>query len=671
MKIKTRLILSNISVAVGIIGLIFVMYTYGNQVQRYNSLLLEANEIITEVYRTNSNLKSTLFTDNFSRDYKIFKENFQSLITTINNFVSHELYQKISKKSSDSKEEELTLIMKMTQDKFEGTNNAATELIKNNNSYLPGLYKISDEFYEGNMYFIMSTIGEIEDLSLYLGDVFETTVKRATARIEKAATSQLQIIQNVATGIGVIILAIIVGFLFAVMRSLRIKLETLQSSINVIGQGDFTHHIELQGKDELTTLGATVNTFVGDFSGIIEEVKKRAASTAEQKEEVTSATTESSAAVNQMSSNINSISDKIRKLVEHITTSRSSTEQITQKIVDLAEKIEMQSSSVTQSTSSIEEMSTSIENVNTISDQRKEAADKLVQIVEDTDTKLNETGELISQNAEDTNRILEIIGIINNVASKTNLLSMNAAIEAAHAGDAGRGFAVVAEEIRNLAKTTNENSKQIRTTINTIADRITRIQEMSSDSQTAFSQVKVEAKKSSDSMAEISSSMDELAVGSKEIMDAMISLSQTTQVIQDSAEQMRENTNEVNSSLENIDSIGRNVDNRIREIKEGAENINTSMKHINTLNEENDEYARSLTEAVSRFKTDHHGQALRLDVLHVAADIPAKVLPSETSTKTDDAPRSSSAQGSVSVQKDDSSATEPEECGVTDLKDEQ
>ncbi len=616
MKIKTRLILSNILVAIGMVGLIFIMYTYGNQVRQYNALQLEANQITTEVYRANSNLKSTLFTDDFRRDYKIFKENYQNLKNSIDKFVARDLYKKISEQSNASKKEQESLIriMEMTQDKFLATDKAATELMESASNYLPGPLEVDEEFFEGELYFVMRASREIENLSIYLGDVFETTVKRANARIEEAAAAQLHTIQNIATGIAVIILLVIVGFLFAVMRSLRIKIDTLQSSISIIGQGDFTHHIELKGKDELTQLGATVNTFVDDFSGIIEEVKKRTASTAEQKEEVTSATTESSAAVNQMSSNIISISDEIGKLVEHITNSRNSTEKITQKIVDLAEKIETQSSSVTQSTSSIEEMSASIENVNNISDQRKEATDKLVQIVEDTDTKLNETGELINQNAEDTNRILEIIGIINNVASKTNLLSMNAAIEAAHAGDAGRGFAVVAEEIRNLAETTNENSKQIRTTINTIADRITRIQEMSSDSQTAFGQVKAEAKKSSDSMAEISSSMDELAIGSKEIMDAMTSLSQTTQVIQDSAEQMRENTDEVNGSLENIDSIGRDVDNRIQEIKEGAENINTSMKHINNLNEQNDESARALTEAVSRFKTDHQGQALGLDI---------------------------------------------------------
>src|SRR6056297_845978 len=105
MKIKTRLILSNIFVAVGMIGLILVMYWYGNIVRQYSDLKLQANQITTMVYQTNSALKSTLFSDNFRREYKIFQKQFQELETNINAFTQQDLFQSILEKSKKTEGE--------------------------------------------------------------------------------------------------------------------------------------------------------------------------------------------------------------------------------------------------------------------------------------------------------------------------------------------------------------------------------------------------------------------------------------------------------------------------------------------------------------------------------------------------------------------------------------
>ncbi|MDR3248030.1 MAG: methyl-accepting chemotaxis protein, partial [Treponema sp.] len=219
-------------------------------------------------------------------------------------------------------------------------------------------------------------------------------------------------------------------------------------------------------------------------------------------------------------------------------------------------------------------------------------------------TGLQQVAEDIQKIARESEGLLEINAVMENIASQTNLLSMNAAIEAAHAGEAGRGFAVVADEIRKLAESSGDQSKTISEILKNIKDAIDTITNSTGAVLDKFEAIDTEVKTVSDQEENISHAMEEQGAGSKQILESIFRLNEITQMVKGGSVEMLEGSKEVIAEGRNLEMATTEITNGMNEIAAGAGQINAAVSRINTISNENKENIDILVREVSRFKIE-------------------------------------------------------------------
>jgi len=192
--------------------------------------------------------------------------------------------------------------------------------------------------------------------------------------------------------------------------------------------------------------------------------------------------------------------------------------------------------------------------------------------------------------------------VINNIASQTNLLSMNAAIEAAHAGDTGKGFAVVAGEIRKLAENSSSQSKSIADMVKKMKGAIDTITRSISRVLDRFEDIDGKVKTISEQETEIRGAMEEQETGSKQILEAITQLKDLTGTVLNDAGAIVVEGNAVIDESKNLKGITAGIEQGMHEMAAGAEHIKTAVNRVNEISNENKNSTDVLIGEVLKFK---------------------------------------------------------------------
>jgi len=368
------------------------------------------------------------------------------------------------------------------------------------------------------------------------------------------------------------------------------------------GEGDLTRTIPERGNDEISFLSKYFNLTLAKIKKMIVSIKEQATALSDTGNELASNMTETAAAMNQITANIQNIKSQMANQGASVAETGADMEQITTNIDRLNEYVEKQYTNVSQSSSAIEQMLANIRSVTHTLERNGESVNELTSSSELGRMCLQEAVDDIQEIAVESEGLLKINKVMKDIASQTNLLSMNAAIEAAHAGPAGKGFAVVAEEIRKLAESSNEQSKIISTTLKKIKDSIDKVSESTSHTLARFEAINNDVKTVSEQEGVIRNAMEEQNEGSKNILEAVSHLNEITGQVKEESIRMIMNSREVINESKNLDQVTNEITGGVNEMATGAQQVNTAVNRINEISAKNREGINTLLEEVSRFK---------------------------------------------------------------------
>lgn len=408
-----------------------------------------------------------------------------------------------------------------------------------------------------------------------------------------------------ARGIRCIILisAECVGLITIVLKEMRNRLSnTAELVTNLAESGDISKRINISMNDDIAVVISSLNFFLDKLEAIVMNLSTDSSAVSDVAMILEESASKSVEALRVVKDAVNFIDSQDKHTNEQIKKAYNDLQSVKDNAASVVQHIQKQTAAVTETSDAVTAMNASIDNVVSISRMATEVSSNLKSTSSSGSLAIQKAIQAIEQIQAASSQIQDIIKMIQKIASQTNLLSMNASIEAAHAGTYGTGFAVVANEVRSLANTSAKNAKTIKDHMQDMTDKIENGVELIKEAGRAFSEIDSGVEESASIVAQIREAAEQQKAGAADTMQATDAVVNAISNISAIAKEQSEHAQNVFDVMLNIVNSSQEISNALAKTSESVENVNVSLTDVEDCSRINKISVQSMNDHISLFK---------------------------------------------------------------------